>query len=216
MLEVGAPAFHDSRVGRRALLIERGDPMEPDIRREATGFAKNWWLFLITGVAWLMIGVLVLRFNVTSVATVGILLGVMFLGAAINEFLASTTVSGGWKFVHIALGVLFVLGSLWGFFRPIDTTFALASVLGFLLVLMGSMHVIGAVLSREGNPLWWLGLTVGILEILLAMWVSQQYYDARIALILIWVGFMAIFRGIAEIVMAFELHHAKKSLEAAA
>lgn len=190
--------------------------MEPDIRREATGFAKNWWLFLITGVAWLMIGVLVLRFNVTSVATVGILLGVMFLGAAINEFLASTTVSGGWKFVHIALGVLFVLGSLWGFFRPIDTTFALASVLGFLLVLMGSMHVIGAVLSREGNPLWWLGLTVGILEILLAMWVSQQYYDARIALILIWVGFMAIFRGIAEIVMAFELHHAKKSLEAAA
>ncbi|HET6715103.1 MAG TPA: DUF308 domain-containing protein [Actinomycetota bacterium] len=190
--------------------------MEPDIRREATGFARNWWLFLITGVAWLMIGVLVLRFNVTSVATVGILLGVMFLGAAINEFLASTTVSGGWKFVHIALGVLFVLGSLWGFIRPIDTTFALASVLGFLLVLMGSMHVIGAVLSREGNPLWWLGLTVGILEILLAMWVSQQYYDARIALILIWVGFMAIFRGIAEIVMAFELHHAKKSLETAA
>jgi uncharacterized membrane protein HdeD (DUF308 family) len=190
--------------------------MEPDIRREATGFAKNWWLFLITGVAWLMIGVLVLRFNVTSVATVGILLGVMFLGAAINEFLASTTVSGGWKFVHVALGVLFVLGALWGFFRPVNTTFALASVLGFLLVLMGSMHVIGAVLSREGNPLWWLGLTVGILEILLAMWVSQQYYDARIALILIWVGFMAIFRGISEIVMAFELHHAKKSMEVAA
>jgi uncharacterized membrane protein HdeD (DUF308 family) len=72
------------------------------------------------------------------------------------------------------------------------------------------------VLSREANPLWWLGLTVGILEILLAMWVSQQYYGARIALILIWVGFMAIFRGITEIVMAFELHHAKKSLAAAA
>jgi uncharacterized membrane protein HdeD (DUF308 family) len=48
------------------------------------------------------------------------------------------------------------------------------------------------------------------------MWVSQQYYGARIALILIWVGFMAIFRGITEIVMAFELHHAKKSLAAAA
>ena len=44
----------------------------------------------------------------------------------------------------------------------------------------------------------------------------QQYYGARIALILIWVGFMAIFRGITEIVMAFELHHAKKSLAAAA
>jgi len=138
--------------------------MDDEIRREATGFARNWWLFLITGLAWLLVGVLVLRFNITSVATVGILLGVMFLGAAFNEFLASTTVSGGWKWVHVALGVLFVLGSLWGFFRPIDTTFALASVLGFLLVLMGTMHVVGAVLSRELNPLWWLGLTVGILE----------------------------------------------------
>ena len=153
--------------------------MDTEIRREATGFAKNWWLFLITGIAWLLIGVLVLRFNIASVRTVGILLGFMFLGAAINEFLASTTVSGGWKFVHIALGVLFILGALWGFFEPVDTFFALASVLGFLLVLMGSMHVIGAVLSREANPLWWLGLSVGILEILLAMWVSQQFYDVR-------------------------------------
>jgi uncharacterized membrane protein HdeD (DUF308 family) len=193
-----------------------GGTMEAEIRREATGFARNWWLFLITGLAWLLIGVLVLRFNVTSVATVGVLLGALFLGAAMNEFLASTTVSGGWKFVHVALGVLFVLGSLWGFFRPIDTAFALASVLGFLLVLNGTVHVVGAVLSREMNPLWWLGLTVGLLEILLAMWVSQQYYDVRIALILIWVGFMAIFRGIAEIVMAFELHQAKKSLDVAA
>lgn len=190
--------------------------MEAEIRREATGFAKNWWLFLITGLAWLLIAVLVLRFNVTSVATVGILLGAMFLAAALNEFLASSTVSGGWKFVHIALGVLFILGALWGFFRPVNTAFALASVLGFLLVLMGAMNIVGAVLSREGNHLWWLGLTVGILEILLAMWVSQQYYGARIALILIWVGFMALFRGITEIVMAFELHHAKGKLEAAA
>ncbi len=199
-----------------ASFTDRGEPMDEEIRREATGFARNWWLFLITGLAWLLVGVLVLRFNITSVATVGILLGVMFLGAAFNEFLASTTVSGGWKWVHVALGVLFVLGALWGFFRPIETAFALASVLGFLLVLMGAMNIVGAVLSREANPLWWLGLTVGILEILLAMWVSQHYYGARIALILIWVGFMAIFRGITEIVMAFELHHAKKNLAAAA
>ena len=186
--------------------------MDVEIRREATGFAKNWWLFLITGLAWLLVAVLVLRFNITSIATVGVLLGVMFMGAAFNEFMASTTVAGGWKFVHITLGVLFVLGALWGFFEPVDTFFALASVLGFLLVLMGTMHVVGAVLSREMNPLWWLGLTVGILEILLAFWVSQQFYPARAQLILLWVGFMAIFRGIEEIVMAFELHHVRKQL----
>jgi uncharacterized membrane protein HdeD (DUF308 family) len=188
--------------------------MDAEIRREATGFAKNWWLFLITGFAWLLIAVIVLRFTITSIATVGVLLGIMFLGAAVNEFLASSTVSGGWKFVHIALGVLFALGALWGFITPVNTFFALASVLGLLLVFMGTMYIVEALLSREQNPLWWLGLVAGILMVLLAFWVSQQFYPARAELILLWVGFMAIFRGIGELVMAFELHHVKKGLEA--
>ena len=190
--------------------------MDAEIRREATGFAKSWWLFLITGLAWLLVAVLVLRFNITSIATVGVLVGVMFLGAAINEFMASATVSGGWRWVHVFLGVIFVLGSLWGFITPINTFFALASVLGFILVLMGTMYIVSAVLSREENPLWWLGLTAGILMVLLAIWVSQQFYPARAELILLWVGFMAIFRGIGEIVMAFHLHHVKKIAESGA
>jgi uncharacterized membrane protein HdeD (DUF308 family) len=188
--------------------------MDADIRREVTGFAKNWWLFLITGLAWLMIAIIVLRFDTASLTTVGILIGVMFLGAAFNEFLASSTVAGGWKFVHIALGVLFVLGALWGFFEPIETFFALASILGFLLVLMGTVSIVGALLSRETNPMWWLGLTVGVLEVFLAVWVSQRYYPARAGLILIWVGLLALFKGFTEIVLAFELHHAKKQLAA--
>jgi uncharacterized membrane protein HdeD (DUF308 family) len=190
--------------------------MEAEIRREPTGFARNWWLFLITGLAWLVIAIVVLRFTITSIATVGILIGIMFLGAAMNEFLASTTVAGGWRFVHITLGVLFVLGSIWSFVRPVNTFYALASILGLLLVFMGTMSVVGALMSREQNPVWWLGLLVGILEILLAFWVSQQFYPARASLILLWVGFMALFKGIGEIVLAFELHHASKRLEASA
>jgi uncharacterized membrane protein HdeD (DUF308 family) len=190
--------------------------MDAEIRREATGFAKNWWLFLITGLAWLLIAVIVLRFDIASIATVGILIGIMFLGAAFNEFLASSTVSGGWKFVHLALGVLFVLGSIWGFFRPVNTFYALASILGLLLVFMGAIAIVGALLSRESNPMWGLGLAVGILELLLAVWVSQRFYPARADLILLWVGFMAIFKGVGEIVMAFELHHAKKQLDSGA
>ncbi|MGZ8631868.1 MAG: HdeD family acid-resistance protein [Actinomycetota bacterium] len=189
--------------------------MDTEIRAEATAMANNWWLFLITGVAWLLLAILVLRFDVSSLAAVGVLIGVMFLGAGINEFMASTTVSGGWRFVHIALGALFLLGALWGFFRPVNTFFALASVLGFLLVLKGTMDIVGAVITKPVNELWWLGLTVGILEVMLAFWVSQQYYPARAGLILVWVGFMAVFRGITEIVLAFHLRGARHQLEAA-
>jgi len=168
--------------------------------------AMPWWLFLITGIAWLLIAMVVLRFNISSITTVGILLGALFLAAAINEFFISSVVDS-WRWAHIILGVLFVFGSLWGFFQPKEAFWALASVLGLLLVLQGSMTLISSVMAK--GPMWGLGMTVGILEILLGFWASQQYYPARATLILIWVGLMAVFRGVGEIVLAFELRKAE-------
>jgi len=55
-----------------------------------------WWLFLITGIAWLIIGLIVLRFDTTSIATVGALLGVVFLIAGLNEGMIAV-VRPSWK-----------------------------------------------------------------------------------------------------------------------
>ena len=38
-----------------------------------------WWMFLITGIAWLIIALIVLRFDTTSIATVGALLFIPML-----------------------------------------------------------------------------------------------------------------------------------------
>ena len=54
---------------------------------------------------------------------------------------------------------------------------------------------------------WWLGLVAGILELVLGFWASQRRLPAREALLLI--GFFALFRGISEIVIAFELKSAQ-------
>ncbi|HEY3201694.1 MAG TPA: hypothetical protein VGK55_14235, partial [Actinomycetes bacterium] len=56
--------------------------------------ARYWWVFLVTGVAWLIVAWLVLRLNVTSLTTVGVLLGVVFLGAGINEVALASVVPG--------------------------------------------------------------------------------------------------------------------------
>ena len=133
-----------------------------------------WWLFLVTGIAWLLISLIVLRFDITSIATVGVLLGVVFLMAAVNEF----AIMGGqrsWRWLHGALGVLFAIGAIWAFVHPANAFYELAAILGFLLLLKGSVDITTAVMSKEVNDLWWLGLVVGILEILLAFWASQQY-----------------------------------------
>jgi uncharacterized membrane protein HdeD (DUF308 family) len=135
-------------------------------------WARYWWVFLVSGILWLLIAWVVLRGNQTSIAAVGVLIGVVFLLAGINEVGMAAVVPGGWKVWHYILAVLFILAGLWGFIRPVNTFFALASVLGLILIFYGAFEIIQAIASRAVNPYWWLGLILGILLVLLAFWVS--------------------------------------------
>ena len=166
--------------------------------------AGPWWLFLVTGIAWLIIAVMVLRFTPASVNTVGILMGVLFLLAGFNEFMIAS-VGHHWRWANILLGIFFVIGAIWAFARPFNAFWALASVLGLLLIFKGTLDIIAAVMTKDVNTSWWLGLVAGILELVLGFWASQQAFPARGALLLLWVGFFALFRGISEIVISFEV-----------
>jgi uncharacterized membrane protein HdeD (DUF308 family) len=166
--------------------------------------AGPWWLFLLTGIAWLIISVMVLRFTPASVTTVGVIMGVLFLLGAVDEFFIAS-VKPSWRWAHILMGVLYAVGAIWAFARPFNAFWALASVLGLLLIFKGTLDIITAVETKDINPSWWLGLVAGILELVLGFWASQQAFPARGALLLLWVGFFALFRGISEIVIAFEV-----------
>jgi hypothetical protein len=178
--------------------------------------SRMWWVLLIGGIAWLGVAWIVLRMDITSITAVGILIGFVFLYAAIAEFFVAGAIAGGWKVLHYIVAVIFVLGAGWAFIQPIDSFFALASVLGLLLLVQGAFEITRAIVSRPENDLWWLSLISGILLILLAFWVSSSdrvfNLANRAALILFWVGFMAIFRGFSLIAMAFAVRHAGKRL----
>ena len=179
--------------------------------RSRAGLARlagPWWIFLLTGIAWLILAWIALRFAPASIPTVGVLLGVYFLVAAINEFFIASVISS-WRWLHILMGIIFAFGAGWSFAQPYNAFWALASILGLLLIFQGTFYIITSVSTREVNSTWWLGLVVGILEIFLGFWASQQYRPVQGALLLIWVGFFALFRGISEIVIAFELRRAQ-------
>lgn len=176
---------------------------------------KLWWIFLLTGIIWIIVSVMVLRFTTTSVTTVGVLIGVLFLGAGLNELLIFGVRRSGWRWLDLALGLLFLIGALYSFINPEDAFWALAAAFGLVLVLMGIVQIVTSTVEREQNELWWLGLVVGILELLLGFWASQQFVPARAALLILWVGFFALFRGISEIVLAFAMKGAGKELAAA-
>jgi hypothetical protein len=53
--------------------------------------ARFWWIELLLGVFWLIVAAVVLKFNHASVATVGVLTGIMFLIFAAEEFALAIT-----------------------------------------------------------------------------------------------------------------------------
>ena len=180
-----------------------------DMREAAHELTDTWWWFLVAGIAWLLVSLVVLRFDITSVATVGVLIGALFLVAAFDQFFVAG-MRRSWGWAHVLLGVFFVLGAVWSFVSPYDAFWALASVFGLLLILSGTMDIVGSTTSRVVNPLWGLGLATGILEILLGFWVSQQFVPARASLLILWVGLLALFRGFSDIVLAFEIKSVRR------
>lgn len=193
--------------------------MMAEERRIVGEGARYWWVLLVSGIAWLLIAWLVLRLNVTSITTVGVLIGAVFIVAAVNEVTVASLVPGGWKVWHYLMAFIFFLGGLWGLIEPVDTFFALASVLGLILVFYGAFEIARAVSTRAMNPYWWIGLITGVLLLLLAFWVSGSDRVYALAqstyLILFWVGFFALFKGIMQIVLAFGIRHAGKEVDAA-
>ncbi len=65
-----------------------------------------WWAFLIAGVVWFLISIIVLQLNLRSVTTVGVLLGILFLISAIEEFFVAAVIDS-WAWARALLGIFF-------------------------------------------------------------------------------------------------------------
>ena len=105
----------------------------------------------------------------------------------------------GWRWLHIVVGVLFVIGGVAALTSPFQTFMVLASLIGIFLVIKGTFDFVLALMVRHELDLWWMTLIAGIVEILLGLW-AMGYPGRSAALLIVWVGFGAIVRGIAEIV----------------
>ena len=178
------------------------------------GAARWWWVPLVSGIAWFVIGWAVLRADVVSLTTVGVLVGTVFLGLAITEMSLAWLFHRGWRVVHAVLSALSLQSAVWAFLQPVGTFFALASVLGLLLLLQGMSSITQGIALRKVSPFWGLMLLSGNLTASLGLWVSSSNgvwtLAARSAFILLWVGVMAVFRGVQDVSIGFTLRHSRK------
>jgi uncharacterized membrane protein HdeD (DUF308 family) len=183
----------------------------PDVRDKVREISGYWWVGLVAGVAWLVISLVILQFDSASVTTVGVLVGVMFLLAAVqNIALATLPVEHRW--VPTLFGVLFLISAVICFVEPANTFAGVADMLGFLFLLVGVWWMVQAFLERPVNPMWWLTLISGILMTGIAFWAAGQLFSTKAYTLLVFAGIWALMQGTVDIVRAFEVRRLSKEL----
>jgi uncharacterized membrane protein HdeD (DUF308 family) len=173
--------------------------------------ADRWWMFLVTGIGWLVFSLLVFQWDYTTVYAISILFGIVALVAGINEFFQIVVSSTGWKIVHGILGVLYVIVGVWALVNPRSAFTTLAALVAFFLLFKGIFDLTVAFMTKDEFDLWWLQLILGIVEILLAFWVAGSFSQSAILLVA-YVGIIALSRGITELFIAFKLRGLRKRL----
>jgi uncharacterized membrane protein HdeD (DUF308 family) len=180
-------------------------------REVAEEAASRWWIFLLTGIAWLVFALLVFQWNYTTVYAVSYLFGVVALMAGVNEFLAIAVSTTGWKIVRGILGALFIIAGIWALVHPHNAFLTIAGLIGYFFLFKGIFDVTVAFVAKSQFEVWWLQLLVGIVEILLAFWVSGNFREKTILLV-VYVGVIGLSRGITELILAFKLKGLKREL----
>ena len=164
-----------------------------------------WWLFLITGIAWAILGLILLRFDYTSVHAISLLFGFVAIGAGLMEILMVFVAPGWWKLLNGVLALAFLGAGVVALVHPGNTFVALAAVFSFFLLFAGIFDIIMSIGSRHEVDVWWLQLIGGIILVALAFWAAGDYGRSTVLLIA-WVCAFALIRGVRDIVFAFRVH----------
>jgi uncharacterized membrane protein HdeD (DUF308 family) len=179
-------------------------------RTLASRVLPPWWLLLIVGIGWIVVSVILLRFDYKSVSSISILFGCVAIAAGILEFALIFMAGGWWKLLNAVLAVVFIVTGIVAFIHPGDTFVALAAVFSFFLIFSGTFDIVQAISMRNEIEVWWLTLIGGIIELVLGFW-AAGYYGRSAVLLIAWVAAFALIHGVRDIVSAFrvrELQHA--------
>jgi uncharacterized membrane protein HdeD (DUF308 family) len=151
-----------------------------------------------------LVGLILLRFNYTSVHAISLLFGFVGIAAGVMEVFMVFMVRGWWKLLNALLALAFFVAGVVSFVHPGDTFLALAAIFSFFLIFAGTFDIIQSIAARHEIEVWWLQLIGGIIEVALGFW-AAGYYGRSAVLLIAWVAAFAIIRGIRDFVFAFRV-----------
>ena len=178
---------------------------------DAVSKTRFWWLLLITGAAWIVLSIVILRFDYTTVAAVAVLFGVYCLVAAVNEIMiGAVSSSTGWRIAHGLLAALLVVVGVVSFANFGATFVTLAAIISFYFIFRGCFDVVMAFAGSAVSG-WWMLLISGLIELGLGFWAAGSW-NVSVVVLVAWVAAGALVHGIGEIALGFQIHQGRRGV----
>lgn len=174
---------------------------------------KHWWLFLLMGIALLVLGIVVFMHPAESYLSLSIVFGMVILLSGIFEIILASTnkhfITGrGWM---LAGGIIETLLGLILACNVALSALTMPIFLGFWLMFRafttigwgGDMYTL-----RIPGAVW--TIISGVLLMLLSLWTLLQPLAFGTSMVVVWVGISLLFAGMSAILFSLQLKNIHK------
>jgi uncharacterized membrane protein HdeD (DUF308 family) len=170
---------------------------------------KNWYWYLLLGIGLVVIGTLAMFFSYTATIFSIIYLAALLVGIGIFEVVQAAK-SRFWDrfFLHLILAALYLLAGGFMLANPELNAITLTLLLAFFFAISGIFKIIFALAYRVPHRGWI--IVSGILSLVLAFLIWQQWPVSGLWTIGLFVGIDAIFTGWSWIVLALMAKNLKQ------
>lgn len=168
--------------------------LDPESERQLKAV---WWIFFILGVVTAALGVLVIFRPLAGAYGLAVLIAATLIVSGIADMLGAAQWRHSW--VPIAWGVLSIAAGIAALVWPDITLWALAVVIGIVLIARGTMRTAASIVSRP--PIWGFWLIVGLIELAAGI-VALVWPEITILALAIVIGIDLLIAGIAGISFA--------------
>jgi len=132
-------------------------------------FARNWWLFVVRGVAAIVFGIIAIVYPDITITALAIVFGIYAIVDAIGSFASAIghRDADGWhRAAHALEGVVALVAGVLALVLPDLTALALVILIGIWAITSGVVEIIAAIrLRRAIDNEWLLGIS-GLLSII--------------------------------------------------